>query len=149
MSNRNVKIQKLKEKFADTEIFCPHILKKFGSGAWEYLSNEYVDNLYYFRFILFNRPIFINYPSQGRVERGIRCNLCKITKKYTKRNEAYMTAHFLNGSDMDVKGLTAEEVRTIIRETAHSLPHPILIEKDVSWVHWDTRNYTGNMIHEF
>lgn len=30
-----------------------------------------------------------------------------------------------------------------------TLPHPIRLEKAVSWVHWDKRNYTDSKIVEF
>lgn len=147
--NRIAKIQALKTKFSTEDLFCPHIIQKFGDRAWEYLSNEFVDNMYYFRFELFKAPMFVNYPKQGRVERGVRCNCCKITNSYTKKNEAYLTAHMLDGCDFDVQGFTAEEARNKIKANKDTLPHPIRLEKAVSWVHWDKRNYTDSKIVEF
>lgn len=147
--SRNKKIVRLKEVFDDEEIFCPHILKKFGSSAWNYLSNGFIDTLYHFRFILFKVPIYINHPSQGKTERGIRCNLCKITKAYTERGESYMTAHFLDGCDINVQGMSAAHSRDLIRADKDNLPHPLRLESDVPWVHWDVRNYADCKINEF
>jgi hypothetical protein len=144
--SRISKINELKEVFSTDEVFCPHIIKKFGENAWNYLSNEFIDNLHYFRFELFKTGMIINQPNKGRTQRGVRCNCCNITKAYTKKNEAYLTAHMLDGCDFDVVGLKAEESRKKIIENKDSLPHPIRLEKDVSWVHWDKRNYTDDII---
>ena len=146
---RAAKIKQLQEKFTTTEIFCPHVVDKFGEGAWQFVSNEFVDMLHYFRFALFKSPIIINQPRRGRVQRGVRCNLCPITKAYTARNEAYLTAHALDGCDMDVQGVSAVQARKIITENAKELPHPIRLKRNVNYVHWDKRNYTGRKISWF
>jgi hypothetical protein len=146
---RATKIKQLKGKFATTEIFCPHVVEKFGESAWQYLSNEFVDMLHFFRFTLFKKPITINQPSRGRVQRGVRCNVCPITKAYTARNEAYLTGHALDGCDMDVEGLTAAQARKVITDNTQHLPHSIRLKKNVNYVHWDKRNYTGRKISWF
>lgn len=146
MKNRAYKIKKLKTVFATDEIFCPHVIAKFSENSWDYLSNEFIDNLYYFRFELFKTGMIINQPKRGRTQRGVRCNCCQITKDYTAKNQSYLTAHMLDGCDFDVIGLKAWQSRKLIVDNKDKLPHPIRLEKNVTWVHWDKRNYTNKKI---
>ncbi|WP_294141560.1 hypothetical protein [uncultured Sanguibacteroides sp.] len=93
-----------------------------------------------------------NWDSGGSSsQRGLRCNICKLVKDKTERGEIYLSAH-CNGAgvDFEVKGMTAEEVRTKIAANMCLLPYPIRIERGVSWVHLDIYDYlNGKKINYF
>lgn len=69
-------------------------------------------------------------------QRGLRCNLCPIV---SNKQSLYLSAHILGkAGDFTFRGLTAEEARNKIIQNAHLLPHPIRMEKNVTWLHIDT-----------
>ena len=80
-----------------------------------------------------------NWASGGRFkERGLRCNICEITKDKTTKNQLYLSSH-CNGAgvDFDVKGMSASDVRLWVVANSVLLPYPIRLEQKVNWVHLD------------
>ena len=45
--------------------------------------------------------------------------------------------------------ITAAQLRNLIRRMKDSLPHPVRIEKNVTWLHIDVDNTSYNPIYEF
>lgn len=145
-------ISELKNYFDLKELVCPHILQSFGDKGWMFLRTELLHTLLIVRRdILKARMTINNYPKGTYTQRGIRCNICKLTREKTLKDKIYMSAHSLAGADdFDAEGYTAEESRNLIRSNSDKLPYPIRLEKNVNWVHldvYDTGN--GQIINEF
>lgn len=86
---------------------------------------------------------------EGAEQRGLRCNMCELVKE--KKN-AYLSSHILGkAGDFTVKGLTAQEARSRIRNMANLLPYPLRMEGGVSWLHIDTLPQFGikDKVYEF
>lgn len=126
------------------ELVCDHALAKFGEAAWEFLDTNYLHCLLVIRRDILRSPMYCN--GRGATQRGLRCNMCQLVKSKTY---TYISAHILGkAGDFDVKGMTAEQARRLIIERQELLPCPIRLEKDVSWLHFDTRsedNKTGKV----
>jgi hypothetical protein len=80
-------------------------------------------------------------PYQLLDERGLRCNLCSLNIAKTNKGIIYVSPHFTGqGTDYDVKGMDAEEVRKWLIINKNDIPFPIRLEKGVGWVHQDSRD---------
>ena len=147
--SRNEIIAKLKDKFLIKELVCQHTLAKHGEKSWQFLNTELLETLMVLRFEIFNVPMHIN--SSSAFQRGLRCNICPEIKKYTDKNQSFLSAHSTgSGVDVDFDGYSAEEARQHIKNNANKLPYPIRLEKNVTWVHIDIYNdLSGNKIVEF
>ena len=141
-------IEQLKQYFDITELVCPHVYNKFKESSWYFFDENLLRVLLWLRTAL-NAPITINNWSNGGQysQRGIRCNRCDLVRK---KKDVYMSAHVLGkGIDLNVKGQTAEQTRQWIKEHQDELPCNIRLEKDVTWVHLDVRNFGNNKIQYF
>lgn len=139
---RESTIAELKTYFAISELVCPHTLGTFGEKAWQFLRTEQLQNLLVIRRDIVKVPITINnYPKGTFTQRGLRCNICQLVKTKTATNQLYLSAHITGAAfDFDAQGFTAEQVRSKLIEQQTLLPHPFRLEKNVSWVHFDTYN---------
>lgn len=129
-------------RFAVHELVCPHVHEKFGDNAWMFLDKRLLETLYVIREHILKVPMIVNtWKSGGEFsQRGLRCNLCGIVKKKT---QAYLSAHVTGkGIDFHTREYSAEECREKIIASAHLLPCPIRLEKDVNWVHLDVYDPT-------
>ena len=132
-------IQEIKANgyFIIQELVCKHTFQRFGDKAWQFLDTELLHTLLVIRKAI-NKPIYINNWDGGGSfsQRGLRCNVCQLSKNKTGKNLSYLSSH-CNGAgvDCDVKGMTAQEVRNWISENQVVLPYPIRLESGVSWVH--------------
>lgn len=139
------------QKYFDVrELVCTHVYTRFGESSWQFLRTELLANILFLREHI-GKPFTVNtWHRNGKFdERGYRCNMCSIVREKTKSMQLYVSAH-TNGSavDFDVQGMTAEEVRNVIRSV--TLPYPARIERDVSWVHLDCYDYlNGKNLNEF
>ena len=81
----------------------------------------------------YNRPITINnWIDGGNFRyRGFRPFDCNVGAKFSQHK-------FGRAVDLDVSGISAEQVRNDIRSGL--FPEITCIEKDVNWVHIDVRN---------
>jgi len=135
--------------FSLDELVCEDIYNKFGEIAWSFFDPRLLITLDLLREKL-NKPIFANdWQVHGRFdERGFRCIQCELVKKAIKEKRLYVSPHMTGqGVDFDVEGLVAEEVRQWIIKNQNILPYPIRMEKNVSWLHLDTRdNLEGKKI---
>jgi len=145
-------ITEIKKYFTLSELVCPHTLQSFGEKAWQFLRTEQLHNLLVVRRDILKVPITINnYPKGSFTQRGLRCNLCKIVKDKTDKNQIYLSAHVTaSADDFDAEGLTAEQSRVKILQQQDLMPYPFRLEKNVSWVHLDTYDpCNGNKINLF
>ena len=132
----------VQQYFEIAELICPHVSARFGDNAWQFFDERLLDTLYAIRRNL-DLPIYVNNWAIGGQfsQRGLRCNVCALVKEKTMLDKVYMTAHMQGEAvDFDVKGMTAEEVRTWLERNQVLLPYPIRVESGTTWVHIDLRN---------
>ena len=133
---RETLIQQLKGYFDVKELVCPHVYQVFGELAWGFFREDYLETILFLR-RHFGVKMYCNYA--GMTQRGIRCNMCDLVRTKIR---PYLSGHVLwCAGDWTFDGYTAEQMRTEIKKIAHLLPHPIRLEKDVTWVHIDTLPY--------
>lgn len=121
------------------ELVSDKVYTIYGERAWQFFDHRLIETIDYIK-ELFKVPITINdWEWRGNFkQRGLRENTCQIVKDKTNNNITYLSAHVLGMAvDFDVKGYTAEQVRQKIIEVQDQLPHPIRLEKNVSWIHLD------------
>lgn len=142
MMNRNELIKEVKKYFKIEELVCKHVFTKYKEDQmWMFFSTQVLETLLVLRRDIINRPFVINNWKNGGSysQRGLRCNCCQLVKEKTALEKVYMSAHCLGHAfDVTVIGLSAEEARKQIEMNKHKLPYPIRIEKDVTWLHFDT-----------
>lgn len=135
-------INEVKKYFNASELFCFHVLDKYGEKAWQFLSTELLHTLLIVRRDILQVPLYAN--GNGYTQRGLRCNQCALNKDRTGRGEVVMSAHSLGKAiDLVSPKMRAEEIRRKIAEKADLLPYNVRIERDVSWLHIDVYD-TGN-----
>lgn len=126
-------IRDLHKYFQIRELVCEHTFSKWGERAWQFLDTNYLACLLVIRRDILQQPMTCNHDEA--TQRGLRCNLCQIVKD---KDKLYLSSHVLGkAGDFTVKGLTAQEARSRIRNNAHLLPCPIRMEGGVSWLHFD------------
>lgn len=131
---RNELIQEVKKNFQLKELVCPHCVKTYGDKAWQFLSTELLSTIYVLRNEVINKPMIVNNGTTF-TQRGLRCNICELVKS---KNTPYMSAHNLGKAiDFHVNGMSAEEVRQLIKNNIDKFEYPIRLEEDVNWIHID------------
>jgi hypothetical protein len=131
----------LPKHFDLDELVCPHVFKKYGEQAWQFLDPRLLITLDFIREKL-NKLIYINSWGIGGSDSqsGFRCIECGLVKKAIKDKEIYVSAHMEGqGVDMDIEGMNASEVRLWLAKHEDILPYPIRLEANVEWVHLDVR----------
>jgi len=153
--------------FSLEELTCPHVFFKFGEWAWQFFSLSFLETLDWVRqrngptFVnnwdQYLDSDYIKYikeraehklpivqkdvpkaPSGLLDERGVRCNMCDLYLKKTAAGIIYISPHFRwEAGDFDIQGKVSEEVRQWLVANQIKIPHPIRLEKGVSWVHLD------------
>lgn len=137
--DRELIIRELHKYFQISELVCGHTFSQWGERAWQFLDTDYLACLLVIRRDILQLPMICNHD--GADQRGLRCNLCRIVKD---KDELYISSHILGkAGDFTVKGLTAQEARSRIRNNAHLLPCPIRLEGGVSWLHFDVLPQSG------
>lgn len=146
-------IKELKKYFDIRELVCQHVHSKFGEKSWMFFSDKHLNLLLILRRDIYKAPMTINNWHIGGSydERGLRCNICNLAKSKTIKSQVYMSAHCNgSGSDHNVKEMTADQCRKLIKSNEHLIPFPIRLEKNVSWVHCDVYDSgDGKKITEF
>ena len=145
--NREEIIRELHQFFQVRELVCGHVFSKWGERSWQFLDTAYLHNLLVIRRDILQLPMTCNH--EGAEQRGLRCNRCELVKE--KKN-AYLSSHILGkAGDFSVKGLTAQEARSRIRNMANLLPYPLRMEGGVTWLHIDTLPQFGitQKVYEF
>lgn len=144
---RDELIRQLRNYFQVPELVCPHTHSEWGERSWQFLDTAYLENLLVIRRDILQAPMVCNHGNQR--QRGLRCNMCDLVRQKTS---VYLTSHkFGKAGDFTVKGMTAQEARQRIKDNAHLLPHPLRMEADVSWLHFDVLPQYGinQKVYEF
>ena len=132
-------ISRLKRYFNIRELVCNHTYNKFGEASWQFLDTKALHTLLVLREEIFGVPMVVNYS--GHFQRGLRCNLCQLVKDKTNKGQIYLTAHGLGKAwDISMKEITGAQARERIKRNQAKLPYPVRIERDVNWLHIDTRD---------
>ena len=140
-------IRELHKFFQISELVCPHTHSKWGERSWQFLDTAYLHNLLVIRRDILKVPMVCNHGAQ--LQRGLRCNRCELV---SQKDAVYLSSHVLGkAGDFTVKGMTAQEARSLIRNNAHLLPYPLRMEGGVSWLHFDVLPQYGinQKVYEF
>ena len=145
--DRDQIIRELHEYFQISELVCEHAHSEWGERAWQFLDTNYLECLLIIRRDILERIMICNHS--GADQRGLRCNRCELVKD---KKTIYLSSHVLGkAGDFTVKGITAEEARSLIKKHADLLPCPIRMESGVSWLHFDVLPQYGidQKVYEF
>ena len=140
-------IRELREFFQIRELVCEHTHSKWGERSWQFLDTAYLHNLLVIRRDILQAPMVCNHGSQ--LQRGLRCNRCGLV---AQKDAVYLSSHVLGkAGDFTVQGMTAQEARSLIRNSANLLPYPLRMEGGVTWLHIDVLPQFGinEKIYEF
>lgn len=140
-------IRELHKFFQISELVCEHTHSKWGERAWQFLDTAYLHNLLVIRRDILQAPMVCNHGTQ--LQRGLRCNRCGLV---TQKDAVYLSSHVLGkAGDFTVQGMTAQEARSRIRNSANLLPYPLRMEGGVTWLHIDVLPQFGinEKIYEF
>lgn len=140
-------IRELHNYFQIRELVCGHTFSQWGERSWQFLDTAYLHNLLVIRRDILQAPMVCNHDNAD--QRGLRCNLCQTVKDKTS---LYLSSHvFGQAGDFTVKGLTAQEARSRIRNNADRLPYPLRMEGGVNWLHIDVLPQFGitSKVYEF
>lgn len=136
--SRQELIDKLKQNFDIKELVCKHCYDKFKDLSWQFLSTEILSTLYTLRFEIFKCPMIINNWSTNGIfsQRGLRCNMCQLIKS---KKSIYLTPHGQGKAiDFNVKNLTIEETKNLIRQNKQKFEYPVRLEANTTtWCHID------------
>lgn len=144
---RNDIIEAVGKFFKVEELVCDHTYAKWSEKSWQFLDTAFLHNLLVIRRDILQVPMICNHDEAN--QRGLRCNLCELVKDKTS---VYLSSHILGkAGDFTVKGMTAQEARSRIRNNAHLLPYPLRMEGGVSWLHIDVLPQWGitQKVYEF
>ena len=147
--NRSQIITEIKNYFKLQELVCPHVYRRYGERAWQFLSTTFLHTLLIVRRDIIQNPMVCNNYHKGGLSgaRGLRCNMCNETQKHTAKGESYVSAHIAGeGADFTLPGITAQAARDKIAQQANKLPYPIRLERDVSWLHLDVYDSNNGQI---
>ena len=138
--NRAEIISDLSTYFNVSELVCNHTYAKYKEQSWNFLDTNYLYALLIVRRDILKAPMTCNY--KGHFQRGLRCNRCDLVRK---KSSVYLSAHVLGkAGDFTVKGMTAEQARSLIKANANLLPCQCRLEEGVSWLHFDVRPTDGS-----
>ena len=148
--NRQELINKLKQNFDIKELVCKHCYDKFKDLSWQFLSTEILSTLYTLRFEIFKTPMVINnWSTNGTFsQRGLRCNMCQLIKS---KKSIYLTPHGQGKAiDFNVKNLTIEETKNLIRQNKQKFEYPVRLETNTTtWCHVDVYQPDSRTFVEF
>ena len=140
-------IRELHKFFQIRELVCEHTHSKWGERSWQFLDTAFLHNLLVIRRDILQAPMVCNHGTQ--LQRGLRCNRCGLV---AQKDAVYLSSHVLGkAGDFTVQGMTAQEARSRIRNSANLLPYPLRMEGGVTWLHIDVLPQFGinEKIYEF
>lgn len=140
-------IREIHKFFQIRELVCEHTHSKWGERAWQFLDTAFLHNLLVIRRDILQAPMVCNHGTQ--LQRGLRCNRCGLV---SQKDAVYLSSHVLGkAGDFTVQGMTAQEARSRIRNSANLLPYPLRMEGGVTWLHIDVLPQFGinEKIYEF
>lgn len=145
--DRTTLIKELHKYFQISELVCQHTYSEWEERSWQFLDTNFLHALLIIRRDILQTPMTCNHS--GADQRGLRCNMCELV---SEKDKVYLSSHVLGkAGDFTVKGLTAQEARSRIRNNAHLLPCNIRMEGGVSWLHFDVLPQYGinEKVYEF
>lgn len=145
--DRTTIIKELHKYFQISELVCQHTYSEWGERSWQFLDTNFLHALLIIRRDILQAPMICNHS--GVDQRGLRCNMCELV---SEKDKVYLSSHVLGkAGDFTVKGMTAQEARSRIRNNAHLLPCNIRMEGGVSWLHFDVLPQYGinEKVYEF
>jgi hypothetical protein len=121
------------------ELVSKQVHQKYGEMAWDFFDPRLIQTIDFLKEYFGWTVTINNWLWNGDFsQRGLRCNMDNIVYNKTLQDKIYCSAHTRGMAvDFDVKNLTAEEARHELIKNENKLPHPIRLEKGVSWVHLD------------
>lgn len=142
--NRESILKELKKYFKVQELVGRMTYRIHKDRAWKFFSTEALQMLLILRKNI-NAPITINTWHKGGKfsQRGLRTNIQNIFRQMFKTGRLYLSGHVLGEAfDLDVKGMTASQVRSWILYNQDLFPFKIRLElnkngKEITWVHID------------
>ena len=155
--NRESIIKELKKYFKIQELVGRVTYRVHKNRAWKFFSTEALHMLLILRENI-DAPITINTWHKGGnfSQRGLRTNVQNIFSQLFKSGKLYLSGHVLGEAfDLDVKGMSANQVREWIVYNQRLFPFKIRLEhkkngKDISWVHIDCIQESKNSkVHLF
>lgn len=134
--------EQIKNYFSIGELCDQKTVSTYGERAWRFFDEKLLHTILILREQI-GKPIYINHA--GMQQRGLRTNVSPMVIEKTDARRLYLSAHMMGKAvDLDVKGMTAEEVRNWIEEHQHLFPYKIRLEDNVTWVHidvvWESKN---------
>lgn len=142
-------IKGVKAYFSVSDLVCTHVYDKWGEKSWQFLDTDLLHVLLIIRRDIVKMPLLCN--TKSAKQRGLRCNLCDLVKG---KKQVYLSSHIL-GKALDltctIPSMTAEKMRTLIKQNASLFPCNIRIEGGVSWLHVDVLPQWGitEKVYEF
>lgn len=146
--SRDEILAEIKKFFDKEELFCPHVIAKFGDACWRFMDTNLLWCLLILRRDVIKLPLYCNSKTQH--QRGFRCNMCDLVKS---KKQVYVSAHML-GKAVDlncgVPSMTAAKMRELIKQNADLFPCKVRLEADVNWLHMDVIDEAKNpKVYEF
>lgn len=137
---------KVSKNFDIREFVPPEIWEQYGEDSVQFIDERIPVIVEKIRELCGNRPVTLNnWHIGGEYKyRGYRPASYPFCAKKSQHKEK-------KAADLTVKGLTAAQVRKIIRDNQEELMALGLrrMEKDVTWVHIDLKETGLNYIYEF
>lgn len=142
--NRAEILLELKSFFDIRELVGKHTYRRHGDRAWKFFSTEALYMLLILRKNI-GKPITVNNWHLGGKfsQRGLRSNLSNIFRQMFYSKKLYLSGHVLGEAfDLDVKGMSARQVRVWIQVNKNLFPFKIRLEhkkggEEINWVHID------------
>lgn len=147
--------------FSPEEFFSPKAFNKYKHlGSYFFLSRldlRLIKTLLVVRVTIDSTMVINDWKWGGKyTQRGFRDTSTALTKDRALKNDPWLSAHLTGMAvDFDVKGMTATEVRSWIKENKDLLPYKIRLErkykgKEISWSHLDVCDDPRNpKVYEF
>ena len=130
--------------FAITELVSNLTYKRLGDSSWRLFNYTVLQSLDKVREI-FGKPIIINNWKSGGPwsQRGLRSNMDELVKKKTLSNSIYLSSHcFGYGFDINVKGMSGEQVFNYIIDNQDKFPFIVRMESRIDATTKKPRTWT-------
>lgn len=147
--------------FSPEEFFSPKAYNKYKHlGSYFFLSRldiRLIKTLLVVRVAIDSSMTINDWKWGGKyTQRGFRDTSTSMVKDKASKSDPWLSAHLTGMAvDFDVKGMTATEVRSWIKENKDLLPYKVRLErkykgKEISWVHLDVCDDPRNpKVYEF
>lgn len=137
-----------KTKYFKLWELLPKEIYKNEEEGWDLIDERLLKTADAIREII-GKPLICNTWYTGG-KRGYSCARIPACKEYSKGSyHSVRDDRKVMAIDVISTEISAEEMRSKIKENEASLPYPIRIEKGVTWLHVDVAAKEGYKIYEF